>query len=336
MDLERDTAPRPAGGQTDTAAHSSEDSPGSPPAISVTGLSKTYASGLQALDDINLTISRGEIFGLLGPNGAGKTTLISIICGLVDATAGTVLADGHDTVTDYRAARSLIGLVPQELTTDAFESVWATVSFSRGLFGKRDDPAHIERVLRDLSLWDKRNDRLMSLSGGMKRRVLIAKALAHEPRILFLDEPTAGVDVELRRDMWEVVRQLRDSGVTIVLTTHYIEEAEAMADRIGVISRGRIILVEETRALMRKLGRKQLTLELDQALEHVPDALEAHGLELAADGHELIYTYQTEDGSTGIGELLKDVEDAGLTVRDLRTRQSSLEEIFVSLVRDHR
>jgi ABC-2 type transport system ATP-binding protein len=304
--------------------------------ITVTGLSKIYAGGFQALKDINLEIRKGEIFALLGPNGAGKTTLISIICGIVRPSAGTVLADGHDIVRDHRAARSIIGLVPQELTTDAFETVWATVSFSRGLFGKPPNPAWIERVLKDLSLWDKRDARIMTLSGGMKRRVLIAKALSHEPRILFLDEPTAGVDVELRRDMWEVVRGLRDQGVTIILTTHYIDEAEEMADRVGVIRKGEIILVEEKAELMRKLGRKQLMLQLPAPLDAVPGELAAYGLELSADGSELVYTYDTQGSRTGITALLRDLADAGIRFKDLQTRQSTLEEIFVSLVRQGR
>ncbi|WP_269930425.1 ABC transporter ATP-binding protein [Aminobacter sp. HY435] len=306
------------------------------PIISVSNLSKTYASGFSALKDINLDIRRGEIFALLGPNGAGKTTLISIICGIVNASAGKVLADGHDIVTDYRAARSRIGLVPQELTTDAFETVWATVSFSRGLFGKAANPRHIEKVLRDLSLWEKKDDKIITLSGGMKRRVMIAKALSHEPQILFLDEPTAGVDVELRRDMWEVVRQLRETGVTIILTTHYIEEAEQMADRVGVISHGEIILVENKAELMHKLGRKQLTLQLQVQLETLPPALASHGLELADDGNELVYTYDTQGERTGITALLKDLNDAGIRFRDLQTKQSSLEEIFVNLVSERR
>ncbi len=302
------------------------------PVISVSNLSKTYASGFQALKSVNLEIRRGEIFALLGPNGAGKTTLISIICGIVNPSAGTVLADGHDIRREYRAARSKIGLVPQELTTDAFESVWATVSFSRGLFGKPPNPAHIEKVLRDLSLWEKKDNKIMTLSGGMKRRVLIAKALSHEPQILFLDEPTAGVDVELRRDMWNVVRSLRDSGVTIILTTHYIDEAEEMADRIGVIDKGELILVEEKAELMRKLGRKRLTLHLQARLGRVPDALSAYNLALAADGHELVYTYDTQGERTGITALLGALGAAGIRFRDLHTEQSSLEEIFVSLV----
>jgi ABC-2 type transport system ATP-binding protein len=302
--------------------------------ISVTNLSKTYASGFQALKNVNLEIRRGEIFGLLGPNGAGKTTLISIICGIVRPSAGKVVADGHDIVTDYRAARSKIGLVPQELTTDAFESVWATVNFSRGLFGKPPNSAYVEKVLKDLSLWEKKDNKIMTLSGGMKRRVLIAKALSHEPQILFLDEPTAGVDVELRRDMWEVVRTLRAAGVTIILTTHYIDEAEEMADRIGVISKGEIILVEEKAELMRKLGKKQLMLHLQSRLDQVPDALAAYRLELASDGTELVYTYDTRGERTGITALLHDLGEAGIRFNDLKTQQSSLEEIFVSLVSD--
>jgi ABC-2 type transport system ATP-binding protein len=301
--------------------------------ISVTNLSKTYATGFDALKNVNLSIRRGEIFALLGPNGAGKTTLIGIICGIVNASAGRVLVDGHDIVTDFRAARTLIGLVPQELTTDAFESVWATVSFSRGLFGKPKNPALIEKILKDLSLWDKRNDRIMTLSGGMKRRVLIAKALSHEPQILFLDEPTAGVDVELRKDMWQVVRDLRASGVTIILTTHYIEEAQDMADRVGVIAKGEIILVENKAELMRKLGKKQLTLQLQQKLDQMPPALAGNGqLSLSSEGTELIYTYDTQAERTGITRLLASLNEAGIRFRDLQTTQSSLEEIFVGLV----
>jgi ABC-2 type transport system ATP-binding protein len=304
--------------------------------IRVEGLSKTFADGFQALKDVDLEIHRGEIFALLGPNGAGKTTLISVICGLANATSGSVEVDGHDNVRDYRNAREMIGLVPQELTNEAFTTVWATVSFSRGLFGKKKDPAHIEKVLRSLTLWEKRNNRLLSLSGGMKRRVLIAKALAHEPQVLFLDEPTAGVDVELRREMWEVVRQLREQGVTIILTTHYIEEAEEMADRIGVIRRGEIVLVEDKRALMRKLGNKELTLHLHEPLEVIPQALAGHGLELADDGHALVYSYDaaSQEESSSISGLLADLEAVGLRVKDLHTRQSSLEDIFVSLVRE--
>jgi ABC-2 type transport system ATP-binding protein len=299
-------------------------------------LNKTYDSGFQALKDVNLEIRRGEIFALLGPNGAGKTTLISVICGIVNPTAGTVLADGHDIVRDFRAARSTIGLVPQELSTDAFETVWATVTFSRGLFGKPKNPAYVEKVLRDLSLWDKRKEKIIALSGGMKRRVMIAKALAHEPRILFLDEPTAGVDVELRRDMWEMVRGLRENGVTIILTTHYIEEAEEMADRIGVINRGEIVLVEEKAALMKKLGSKQLTLQLHSPLAELPPALAQEELSLAADGFELVYTYdgRQEEEGRGISTLLTQLEQAGISFKDLHTRQSSLEDIFVDLVKE--
>ena len=303
------------------------------PIISVANLSKTYASGFQALKSINLDIRRGEIFALLGPNGAGKTTLIGIICGIVNPSQGAVTVDGHDIITDYRAARAMIGLVPQELTTDAFESVWGTVSFSRGLFGKPANPDHIAKVLKELSLWDKRNNKIMTLSGGMKRRVLIAKALSHEPKILFLDEPTAGVDVNLRQDMWQVVRSLRASGVTIILTTHYIAEAEDMADRIGVINNGEIILVEDKAELMHKLGKKQLILQLHKKLDAIPAALAAHRLTLTAGGSELIYTYDTQEERTGITGLLKDLNDAGITFRDLNTTQSSLEEIFVSLVK---
>ena len=302
--------------------------------LSVAGLSKTYASGFCALKDIDLEIRRGEIFALLGPNGAGKTTLISIVCGIVNASAGRVTVDGHDIAADYRAARSLIGLVPQELTTDAFETVWNTASFSRGLFGKAANPAHIEKVLKALSLWDKKDNQIRMLSGGMKRRLLIAKALAHEPRLLFLDEPTAGVDVELRRDMWEMVRSLRATGVTIILTTHYIEEAEEMADRIGVISKGEIILVEDKMELMRKLGKKQLTLQLAHALDQVPPALAVHPLELAPDGNELTYTYDAHNEHSGIAALLQDLDIAGIAFKDLKTSQSSLEDIFVSLVRE--
>ena len=306
------------------------------PIVSVSDLAKTYASGLQALKDINLDIRRGEIFALLGPNGAGKTTLINIICGIVNPTQGVVLAAGHDIVSEYREARSLIGLVPQELTTDAFETVWATVNFSRGLFGKPANPGYIEKVLKDLSLWDKKDSKIMTLSGGMKRRVMIAKALSHEPQILFLDEPTAGVDVELRREMWEMVRSLRATGVTIILTTHYIVEAEEMADRIGVISNGEIVLVEEKAELMRKLGKKQLMLQLQSTLDEVPDELAGYGLELAADGTELLYTYDTQTERTGITTLLADLSEAGIKFSDLQTRQSSLEEIFVDLVKEGR
>jgi ABC-2 type transport system ATP-binding protein len=306
------------------------------PIISISNLSKTYASGFQALKRIDLAIRPGEIFALLGPNGAGKTTLISIVCGIVNASEGRVTVDGHDIVADYRAARALIGLVPQELTTDAFESVAATVSLSRGLWGKPPDPAHIEKVLRALSLWDKKDSKIMTLSGGMKRRVMIAKALAHEPQILFLDEPSAGVDVELRRDMWSLVRSLRESSVTIILTTHYIEEAEEMADRIGIINRGEIILVEEKTALMQKLGKKELTLHLHERLNALPKSLNGHRLTLAADGNELIYTYDSQKDRTGITALLKDLADAGVRFKDLHTTQSSLEDIFVDLVRQKR
>jgi ABC-2 type transport system ATP-binding protein len=302
------------------------------PIISVDKLTKTYASGFQALKPIDLTIERGEIFALLGPNGAGKTTLIGIICGLVRPTSGTVTVDGHDNVRDYRAARSLLGLVPQELTTDAFESVWRTVSFSRGLFGKAPNPVYVEKILRALSLWDKKDNRIMTLSGGMKRRVLIAKALSHEPRILFLDEPTAGVDVELRKDMWQVVRDLRDAGVTIILTTHYIEEAEDMADRIGVINKGEIVLVEQKAELMRKLGRKQLILHLQKRLEAVPPDLARHNLTLANDGMDLVFNYDTKSERTGVTAVLSDLNQTGIRFRDLETVQSSLEDIFVGLV----
>jgi ABC-2 type transport system ATP-binding protein len=303
------------------------------PIIRIEGLSKTYAGGFQALKSVDLTINRGEIFALLGPNGAGKTTLIGVTCGIVNPSSGRVLADGHDVVSDYRGARAKIGLVPQEISTDAFETVWATVNFSRGLFGKPANPAFLEKVLRDLSLWDKKDAKIMALSGGMKRRVMIAKALSHEPEILFLDEPTAGVDVELRRDMWEMVRGLRERGVTIILTTHYIEEAEEMADRIGVISKGELILVEEKAALMQKLGRKQLTLHLQEPLAALPSGLEAYQLELAAEGAELIYTFDTQADHTGIAELLRELSKRGIDFKDLQTSQSSLEEIFVSLVR---
>jgi len=299
--------------------------------ISVAGLSKTYATGFEALKNIDLTIRRGEIFALLGPNGAGKTTLISIICGIVNPTLGSVSVDGHDIRAEYRAARSKIGLVPQELTTDAFESVWNTVSFSRGLFGKRPNPAHIERVLKDLSLFDKRNDKIMTLSGGMKRRVMIAKALSHEPGILFLDEPSAGVDVSLRKDMWQLVRELRQSGVTIILTTHYIEEAEEMADRVGVMSKGELILVEEKATLMHKLGKKQLTLELSVPLDAVPPSVTGYDIALANDGRDLVYTYDTKAERTGITTLLEELKRAGIGFKDLRTTQSSLEDIFVDL-----
>jgi ABC-2 type transport system ATP-binding protein len=307
-----------------------------PPIISVSGLSKTYDSGFSALKSVDLAIRRGEIFALLGPNGAGKTTLISIVCGLVRPSTGTVTADGHDILRDYRAARAAIGLVPQELTTDAFETVWSTVNFSRGLFGKPRDPALIERILKDLSLWEKKDSQIRMLSGGMKRRVMIAKALSHEPRILFLDEPTAGVDVELRQDMWRMVRRLRDDGVTIILTTHYIEEAEEMADRVGVISKGEIILVEEKAELMRKLGKKQLSLQLQQPIAAVPEALASFDLKLSPAGDEIVYTYDTQAERTGITTLLQGLGEAGIRFRDLSTSQSSLEDIFVSLVKERR
>jgi len=306
------------------------------PIISVSQLTKTYASGFHALKSVDLQIRPGEIFALLGPNGAGKTTLISIICGIVNATSGTVTADGYDIVREFRAARSRIGLVPQELTTDAFESVWDTVQFSRGLFGKGPDPQYLEKILRDLSLWDKKDSRIMTLSGGMKRRVMIAKALSHEPRILFLDEPTAGVDVELRRAMWEMVRSLRSSGVTIILTTHYIEEAEEMADRIGVMSHGEIILVEEKAALMQKLGKKRLTLQLRSPLERVPAELAGFPLELSADGNELVFSFDTQGERTGIAGVLRRLGEHGIDFKDLRTSESSLEDIFVSLVSTRR
>jgi ABC-2 type transport system ATP-binding protein len=302
--------------------------------LSVKNLSKTYASGFHALKGIDLEIRRGEILALLGPNGAGKTTLISIICGIVNASAGSVTVDGHDIGRDYRASRSLIGLVPQELTTDAFETVWATVSFSRGLFGKRADPAHIEKTLKALSLWDKKDSKIRTLSGGMKRRVMIAKALAHEPRVLFLDEPSAGVDVALRKDMWAMVRVLRESGVTIVLTTHYIEEAEDMADRVGVISHGRIILVEDKVTLMRKLGKKQLTLQLQKPLPRIPASLAAHHLSLNADATELTYVYDSRGSQDAVATLLDGLSQAGIRLKDLHTTQSSLEDIFVNLVKE--
>ncbi|HVI25054.1 MAG TPA: ABC transporter ATP-binding protein [Xanthomonadaceae bacterium] len=305
-----------------------------PPIVSIRNVGKTYASGFHALKNVSLDIRRGEIFALLGPNGAGKTTLINIVCGIVNASSGTVLADGHDIVREARAARMKIGLVPQELSTDAFESVWATVRFSRGLFGRPPDPAHLERVLRALSLWDKRDSRIMALSGGMKRRVLIAKALAHEPSILFLDEPTAGVDVELRRDMWQLVRELRDAGTTIILTTHYIEEAEEMADRIGVIRKGELVVVEDKRVLMRKLGRKQLTLQLQAPLARIPEALAGEPLELADDGNALVYTFDTQAEQTGIAALLRRLAAEGIDFKDLHSSESSLEDIFVSLVHD--
>ena len=303
--------------------------------ITIRGVGKTYQTGFTALQEIDLDIRRGEIFALLGPNGAGKTTLISIVCGIVNPSSGTVRADGHDIVTDYRAARAAIGLVPQELTMAAFESVWDTVRFSRGLFGRPPDPAYIEKVLRDLSLWDKRDSRIMALSGGMKRRVMIAKALSHEPRILFLDEPTAGVDVELRREMWALVRELRASGVTVILTTHYIEEAEEMADRIGVIHKGRIILVEDKQALMHKLGKKQLTILLQSPIASLPPGLDEDRLELSADGLQLLYTFGVDGEQTGIAGLLRRLEKHGIEFKDLQTSQSSLEDIFVGLVGDH-
>ena len=300
--------------------------------LSVKNVSKTYASGFAALKAIDLEIRKGEILALLGPNGAGKTTLISIICGIVTASAGSVTVDGHDIVKDYRMSRAIIGLVPQELTTDAFETVWDTVSFSRGLFGKAPDPAHIEKTLKALSLWDKKDSRIRTLSGGMKRRVMIAKALSHEPQVLFLDEPTAGVDVELRRDMWQLVRELRATGVTIILTTHYIEEAEEMADRIGVITKGQLLLVEDKTALMDKLGKKQVTLLLQEPIAAVPAALSDYELALSQDGTELTYTYDTRSEARGIVDFMKHVNDAGIQFKDLRTKQSSLEDIFVSLV----
>ncbi|TSA13324.1 MAG: ABC transporter ATP-binding protein [Betaproteobacteria bacterium] len=303
------------------------------PIITVSKLTKTYASGLHALRDINLEIRRGEIFALLGPNGAGKTTLINVICGIVTPTSGSVVADGDDIITGYRSARAKIGLVPQELFTDAFESVWATVNFSRGLFGRPRNAALLEKLLRDLSLWDKRDSKIMTLSGGMKRRVMIAKALSHEPQILFLDEPSAGVDVELRRDMWEMVRGLRTSGVTVILTTHYIEEAEQMADRIGVINKGELILVEEKTALMQKLGKKQLKLRLKSPLERVPGGLAGIALELSPDGEELVYTFDTQGERTGIEALLRRLAEHGIAFKDLQSSESSLEDIFVSLVR---
>lgn len=302
------------------------------PAISIQGLSKTYKSGLQALKTVNLDIGKGEIFALLGPNGAGKTTLISIICGIVTPTTGTALADGHDILEDYRQARSAIGLVPQELTTDAFESVWATVTFSRGVFGKAPNPAYVEQVLRDLSLWDKKDAKIMTLSGGMKRRVMIAKALSHEPDILFLDEPTAGVDVELRKDMWAMVRRLRERGVTIILTTHYIEEAEEMADRVGVILKGELILVEDKTTLMKKLGKKTLTLQLQEPLVALPPELEEWALTLKGDGSELEYVFDSNAERTGVPSLMRRLSDLGIGFKDLSTRQSSLEDIFVGLV----
>jgi ABC-2 type transport system ATP-binding protein len=303
-----------------------------PSILSVKNVSKTYASGFSALKGIDLEIRKGEILALLGPNGAGKTTLISIVCGIVTASSGSVTVDGHDIVADYRSSRALIGLVPQELTTDAFETVWDTVSFSRGLFGRAPDPAHIEKTLKALSLWDKKDARIRTLSGGMKRRVMIAKALSHEPQVLFLDEPTAGVDVELRRDMWQLVRELRETGVTVILTTHYIEEAEEMADRIGIIAKGRLLLVEDKTELMRKLGKKQVTLLLQESLAALPAGLQDDELTLSPDGNELTYTYDTRNESRGIVDFMKRVNDAGIPFKDLRTRQSSLEEIFVSLI----
>ncbi len=300
--------------------------------ISIRDLSKTYDSGFQALKTINLEIKRGEIFALLGPNGAGKTTLISIICGIVNPSQGQISVDGHDIIKDYREARTKIGLVPQELTSDMFESVWNTIQFSRGLFGKPANPAFLEKILRDLSLWDKKDNKIMTLSGGMKRRVMIAKALSHEPDILFLDEPTAGVDVELRRDMWELVRQLRQQGVTIILTTHYIEEAQDMADRIGIINAGEITLVEEKAVLMKKLGKKQLTLQLDQPLTEVPASLSSFQLELSADRQQVVYTFDTQSEQTGIADLLRKLSEQGIDFRDLNTSESSLEEIFVKLI----
>lgn len=315
------------------AARSPAAAASTPAVVSVQGLSKIYAGGFQALKNVDLEIRRGEIFALLGPNGAGKTTLISAICGLINPTTGRILADGHDVVRDFRAARKKIGLVPQELSIDMFETVWATVSFSRGVFGKPPNPAHIEKVLKDLSLWDKRDAKLLALSGGMKRRVMIAKALSHEPQILFLDEPTAGVDVELRRGMWDMVRGLRASGVTIILTTHYIEEAEEMAERVGVINKGEIILVEEKTELMRKLGRKRLSLELAEPLARLPEALAGYDLELEEGGRRLVYAFDTQGERTGVTRLLRDLDALGLRFTDMDTKQSSLEEIFVSLVR---
>ena len=306
------------------------------PILDVRNLNKTYAGGFEALKDVSLEIERGEIFGLLGPNGAGKTTLISIVCGIVNATSGTVLVGGNDIINDYRATRSMIGLVPQELPVETFETVWNTASFSRGLFGKPPDPAHIEKVLRSLSLWDKKDSPIIGLSGGMKRRVLIAKALAHEPELLFLDEPTAGVDVELRKAMWDVVRELRESGVTVILTTHYIEEAEQMADRVGVINHGEVVLVRETASLMRELGRKQLSLVLNEPLTAIPASLSSYGLELQDGGNQLTYTYDSQREHTGITTLLGELENEGIAFHDLSTSQSSLEEIFVDLVKRER
>ena len=304
------------------------------PIISINDLSKTYESGFSALSSVDLDIKRGEIFALLGPNGAGKTTLISIICGIVTPSSGTVLIDGHDILKDFRAARSIVGLVPQEISTAAFESVWDTVNFSRGLFGKPSNPALVEQILRDLSLWDKKDDRIMALSGGMKRRVLIAKALCHEPTVLFLDEPTAGVDVELRRDMWEMVRKLRERGVTIILTTHYIEEAEEMADRIGIINKGEIVMVEDKAVLMNKLGKKQLTLTLPQPLSELPAQLNDQPLTLSDDGLSLVYSYDAHAEQSGIPELLRLLTELGIDFKDLNTSESSLEDIFVSLVKE--
>jgi ABC-2 type transport system ATP-binding protein len=334
MDALATSGPPPFPPPRGTPSRSRDGDPGAgEPVISITNLSKTYASGLCALRCINLDIRRGEIFALLGPNGAGKTTLIGIICGIINASAGTVTVDGYDIIRHYRAARSMIGLVPQELTTDAFATVWATVNFSRGLWGKPANPEYLAKILQSLSLWDRKDSKILTLSGGMKRRVLIAKALAHEPQILFLDEPTAGVDVELRKDMWGVVRSLRADGVTIILTTHYIEEAEQMADRIGIINKGEIILVEDKSELIRKLGRKQLTLQLQTRLDAIPAPLAKYRLALAAGGSELVYTYDTQGERTGITALLSDVRAAGIRFRDLHTTQSSLEDIFVDLVR---
>jgi ABC-2 type transport system ATP-binding protein len=330
-------SPRTINSSDGSAEIETRDYPHAVPTIlSISNLSKTYASGFCALKSIDLAVRRGEIFALLGPNGAGKTTLISIVCGIVNPSTGTVLVDGHDIIRDYRAARAMIGLVPQELTTDAFSTVWAAVTLSRGLFGKPASPAHIEKVLKALSLWDKKDNRIITLSGGMKRRLLIAKALSHEPQVLFLDEPTAGVDVNLRRDMWQLVRDLRETGVTIILTTHYIEEAQEMADRIGVINKGELILVEDKAELMRKLGRKQLTLQLQEPLKTVPATLSGYQLELSSDGSELTYTYNTDDGRVGMIDLLKDLGGAGIGFKDLRTTQRSLEDIFVSLVSERK
>ncbi|HKJ71361.1 MAG TPA: ABC transporter ATP-binding protein [Gammaproteobacteria bacterium] len=323
------TAPAPREG----AARANAAGDGEP-ALAVAGLNKTFDSGFRALTDIDLEVPRGEIFALLGPNGAGKTTLISIICGIVNATSGSVRVDGYDNVRQFRETRTRVGLVPQELTTESFETVWATVSFSRGLFGKPPDPGHVERVLRDLALWDKRNNKIMTLSGGMKRRLLIAKALAHEPRVLFLDEPTAGVDVDLRQDMWELVRRLRADGVTVILTTHYIEEAELMADRVGVINHGRLVLVEDKAALMRRFGGKRLTLHLREPVEYLPEGVDAANLQLADGGRELIYTYEKAGEGKDIAALLTELTEAGIRFTDLHTEQSSLEEIFVRLVRE--